>query len=173
VSYRHPEKRLVLKSPTHSCRIPTLLELFPDAQFIHIVRDPLVVYPSTVHLWKSLYRAHGLQLPTFRGLEEQVLDTFCHLYDRLEEGKKLVPAGHWHELRYEDLTARPLEEMRRLYESLHLGDFGRALPAIERYLADRAGYRTNKYPPLPEETVALLRRRWAKVIERYGYGKTS
>src|SRR5262245_34196813 len=31
-------RRLVLKSPTHSCRIKTLLELFPDARFAHIVR---------------------------------------------------------------------------------------------------------------------------------------
>src|SRR2546421_389957 len=31
-------RRLVLESPTHSCRIPVLLELFPDARFVHIVR---------------------------------------------------------------------------------------------------------------------------------------
>jgi omega-hydroxy-beta-dihydromenaquinone-9 sulfotransferase len=169
VSYRYPGRRLVLKSPTHSCRIPTLLELFPEARFVHIVRDPLVVYPSTVHLWKSLYRTHGLQRPTFRGLEEHVVETFCHLYERLEEGKRLVPPGHWHELRYEDLTARPMEEMRRVYEGLNLGDFDRARPGLERYFADHAGYRPNEYPPLPPETVALLRRRWGPVIERYGY----
>src|SRR5262249_34441633 len=33
----HDPRRLVLKSPPHSCRIKTLLELFPDARFIHIV----------------------------------------------------------------------------------------------------------------------------------------
>jgi hypothetical protein len=171
VSYRHPGRRLVLKSPTHSCRIPTLLGLFPEARFVHIVRDPLVLFPSTVHMWKSLYNTHGLQRPTFRGLEEYVVETFCHLYGRLEEGKKLVPPGHWHELRYEDLTARPREEMRRVYEGLSLGDFERARPRLEHYLADHAGYRTNEYPPLPPETVALLRRRWGDVIERYGYDR--
>jgi hypothetical protein len=33
-------RRLVLKSPPHTARIPTLLEMFPDARFVHIVRDP-------------------------------------------------------------------------------------------------------------------------------------
>src|SRR5262249_34117712 len=71
VTYRDP-RRLVLKSPTHSCRIPTLLELFPDAQFLHIVRNPYVTFPSTVKLWRALYQTHGFQVPKFRGLEEYV-----------------------------------------------------------------------------------------------------
>src|SRR5215470_8195988 len=29
-------RRLVLKSPPHTCRIPHLLELFPEARFVHI-----------------------------------------------------------------------------------------------------------------------------------------
>src|SRR5438105_3822102 len=86
ITFRNP-KRLVLKSPTHTCRIRTLLELFPDARFVHIVRDPYVVFPSTVNLWKSLYQTHGLQAPTFAGLEEQVFETFVHMYKRLEEGR--------------------------------------------------------------------------------------
>ena len=74
LTFKDP-RRLVLKSPTHSFRIKTLLELFPDARFVHIVRDPHVVFSSTVNLWKSLYRNHGLQTPTFAGLEEYVFET--------------------------------------------------------------------------------------------------
>jgi omega-hydroxy-beta-dihydromenaquinone-9 sulfotransferase len=65
-------KRLVLKSPPHTARIKTLKEMFPGAIFIHIVRDPYVVFPSTVNLWRTLYRTHGLQTPTCDGLEETV-----------------------------------------------------------------------------------------------------
>src|SRR5438552_14789562 len=83
-------KRLVLKSPPHTARIKVLREMFPGALFIHIMRDPYVVFPSTVNLWKTLYRTHGLQKPTYAGLEEQVLTTYTRLYDRLEEGKKLL-----------------------------------------------------------------------------------
>ena len=43
-------KRLVLKSPPHTARIKTLGPMFPGAIFIHIVRDPYVVFPSTVNL---------------------------------------------------------------------------------------------------------------------------
>src|SRR5690242_3679963 len=105
-------RRLVLKSPTLTCRIPTLLELFPNARFIHIVRDPYVVFPSTINLWKSLYLAHGLQRPTYTGLEDYVFDTFTHLYARLEQSKHLLAPHRFHELRYEDLLADPLGQMR-------------------------------------------------------------
>ncbi len=52
-------KRIVLKSPAHTCRIKVLLELFPRAKFVHIVRDPYVIFPSTLNLWKRLYRDQG------------------------------------------------------------------------------------------------------------------
>jgi len=76
-------KRIVLKSPTHTARLDVLVELFPQAKFIHIVRDPYVVFPSTVHLWKSLYSTQGLQVPTFQGLDEFVLETFSRMDERL------------------------------------------------------------------------------------------
>jgi hypothetical protein len=169
VSYKQGPRRLVLKSPTHTCRLPALLELFPEAQFVHIVRDPFVVYPSTVHLWQTLYRKHGLQTPTFAGLEERVFRTFTHMYERLEATRSLVPRGNFHELRYEDLIADPLGRMRGVYEALGLGGFEAFLPRLEAHLRANAGYRTNRYRELSPEVRTEVRRRWGAVIERYGY----
>lgn len=168
LTYRDP-RRLVLKSPTHSCRIPTLLELFPDARFVHIVRDPHAVFPSTVNLWKSLYETHGLQRPRFRALEEHVFSTFTHLYERIETGKRLIPAGHFHELRYEDLIANPIEEMRKLYERLALGSFEDVESRLKQHVKASAGYQTNRYRQLEPQLNAEIERRWQEVIRRYGY----
>ncbi len=162
-------RRLILKSPTHSCRIPVLLELFPDARFVHIVRDPYTVFSSTVNLWKSLYETHGLQTPNFKGLEEYVFSTFTHLYERLEAGKKLIRADRFFEVRYEDLIRDPAAHLRRLYDRLGLGGFEAALPKIEKYLAQHAGYQTNRYKPLDPKLQAEITHRWGEVIRRYGY----
>ncbi|MBV9124323.1 MAG: sulfotransferase, partial [Planctomycetes bacterium] len=167
LTFKDP-RRLVLKSPPHSARIKVLLELFPEARFIHIIRDPYVVFPSTVKLWKTLYRTHGLQKPNFVGLEEHVLKTFTRLYERLEEGKKLIDPARFYELRYEDLVRDPVGQMRRLYEHLALGGFDRYLPRLQRYLAAIANYETNKYQLTPEMR-QLVSQRWGEVIRRYGY----
>jgi hypothetical protein len=168
LTFKDP-RRLILKSPTHTSRIKTLLELFPDARFVHIVRNPYVVFPSTVNLWKTLYETHGFQKPTCAGLEEMVFERFQAMYAKLEETRGLVPAGHFHELRYEDLIADPVNQMRTLYEHLGLGEFEKVLPQIEAYLAANAGYQANRYPKLSPELRAEIASRWGAVIERYGY----
>jgi hypothetical protein len=167
LTFKHG-KRLVLKSPPHTCRIKVLKDMFPDAIFIHIVRDPYTVYSSTMHLWKSLYERQGLQRPKLKGLEDYVFDTYVRMYKRLEETRHLVAPERFHELRYEDLIRDPINQMRRLYEHLRLGDFESVQPRLESYLEKVAGYETNKYE-LPPEKRAEIRRRWASVIERYGY----
>jgi hypothetical protein len=161
-------KRLVLKSPPHSARIKILKEMFPDAIFIHIVRDPYVVFPSTVNLWRTLYKTHGLQTPNYDGLEEHVLSTFTQLYDRLEEGKKLLDPEQFYELHYEDLIVDPAGAMKKIYDHFQFGAFDAYLPKLQAYLASVQGYETNKYY-LSEEQRDEVTRRWGDVIRRYGY----
>jgi hypothetical protein len=160
--------RLVLKSPPHTCRIKVLLEMFPDARFVHIVRDPHVVFPSTVHLWKSLYLMHGLQQPTYAGLEEYVFTTFNRLYQKLAETRDLVEPARFHELRYEELVRDPVGEMRKLYDHLQLDGWEDYRPRLEAHLATLKGYETNRYE-LTAEQRAEIGRRWNAVIRRYGY----
>ena len=40
VAYYHKGKRLVLKNPANTARIKLLFEMFPEAKFIHIYRNP-------------------------------------------------------------------------------------------------------------------------------------
>jgi hypothetical protein len=167
LTYKDP-RRLVLKSPPHTCRIRALLELFPDARFVHIVRDPYVLFPSTVKMWKALYRAHGLQKPHFHGLDELVFENFTKLYDTFEKTRHLIAPSRLHEIRYEDLVADPLGQMETLYAKLRLDGFDRLRPRLKSYLADVAGYETNRYEIAPELR-AEITRRWAKVIEHYRY----
>jgi len=161
-------RRLVLKSPPHTARVPVLREMFPDARFVHILRDPYVVFPSTVNLWKSMARKHGFQTPTGQGLEEKVFQEFRIIHERLEEAKPTIPSNRFHELRYEDLVSNPVAEMRKVYEALELEGFDRALPKLEEYQRLNAGYETNKYQ-LRDEQRAEITQRWGDLITRQGY----
>lgn len=161
-------KRVVLKSPTHTFRIKTLLEIFPRAAFAHIVRNPYEVFPSTMHLWRTCCLNYGLQEPQFDGLKEVVFSAFDLLYETLDQTRELVQPGRFHELRYEDLVSDPVETMRTLYDELSLGDFEEALPAIRQHLESVKDYGTNRYD-LPADLRDEITERWGEVIERYGY----
>jgi hypothetical protein len=167
ITFKSP-KRIILKGPAHTCRIKVLLDLFPEARFVHIVRDPYVVFPSTVHFWKSLYYLQGLQNPTYKNLEEHVFETFLHMHEKLELTRQLVPPSRFCELRYEELVRNPIEQMRVLYQKLGLGDFEPVLPALEEYVGSAKGYRTNRYELSPRlrDEITL---RWSSFIRQYGY----
>ncbi len=163
-------KRLVLKSPAHLGRIATLLELFPDAQFVHIYRDPFAVFPSTLNLWRRFYRDQGLQRPRYEGLEEYVLHTFNRLYRAFGRAKSKLKPGQLCEVRFEELVVDPIGQMRRVYEELSLGDFDRLLPQLEQFVNSRRQYQPNRYD-LPEFWRQRIVEEWGWFFDRYGYSK--
>ncbi len=168
VAYK-TKKQLVFKSPPHTGRIKELIEMYPRAKFLHIVRDPLSVFPSTTRLWRSLCGVQGLQIPDNGGVdEEEVLATFCRMYDSFDRSRSLVPEGNFHELRYEDLVADPLQEMQKVYQALELGDFELLRPHLASYLESQKSYQTNKHN-LSAEMVSKLADRWGPYMRRYGY----
>jgi hypothetical protein len=161
-------RRLILKSPPHTWRIETLLELFPDARFVHIVRDPYVIYPSTMNLWRSLYAKQGLQRPPFPELSEFVLNEFVAMHARLEQSRRLISKDRFHELRYEDFLRDPANHLETIYRDLDLGDFEPARQPVEAYLSATKNYETNRYELASAER-KLIAERWGHVIRRYGY----
>lgn len=165
-------QRIVLKSPPHTGRVKTLLEMFPNAKFVHIVRDPFVIFPSTVHLWKTLYSTQGMQKPRFEGLDEYVLENLTRMYERFEVDRQSIPPGNFCELHYETLVKDPVAGIREVYEQLGLGGFEEVLPAIQGYVDATQGYETNKYRELPAELREAIARRWRPYIEKYGYAQS-
>jgi hypothetical protein len=163
-------RRIVLKSPPHTSRVKVLLEMFPKARFVHIVRNPFVIFPSTINLWKRMYRNDGLQMPTYDGLDEHVFKTFSRMYDVFQRDCELIPPGQLCEVRYEDLVAQPLKQMERVYQELNLGQFESVRANLEAYFAEKADYKTNRYQ-LPAELAGEIADRWSTYFDRYGYSK--
>ena len=160
--------RIILKSPPHLGRVATLLEIFPNAQFVHIVRDPYMVYLSTKKLWKdSLAYAH-LQLPSQEMVDQLVLSWYKQLFSLYFRDKEKIPPGQLHEMKYEDLEARPVETLHHMYTKLNLSGFEKLQPNLLRYLAFIKDYRKNEHC-LDEKDREKVRTHWAEVFQRYDY----
>jgi hypothetical protein len=102
-------RRPVLKSPPHTARVGVLADMFPESRFLHVVRDPFVVIPSTLRLWKSLHDVQSLQVERGATLEEYVFAAFAEMHDAFERDRATLPADRLHEVRYEELVADPVE----------------------------------------------------------------
>jgi hypothetical protein len=163
--------RLVLKSPTHTARIGHLYRMFPHARFIHVVRDPLSVFPSTMKLWTSLATDHGLQLPDEDELRTYVIDTFTQMYDAFESQRTEIPEKQICDVRYEHLVADPVGQLARIYQDLDLGQFEQVRPHIEQRTKVMRGYQTNQYQVSDQER-QLVSERWSDFCDRYSYDVT-
>jgi hypothetical protein len=163
--YRRP---LVLKSPPHTARIGLLLDLFPDAKFVHIRRNPYAVIRSTVRMTEKLADYVGLQRPA-SDVEGRTIRQYREAYDAYFEQKALIPAGRLHELRFEDLEADPVGQLRTCYEALDLPDFAGVEADVRRYLSTLTGYRKNAHAELDTSVRERVARECRRCFEAWGY----
>ena len=165
LSVRDP-RRPVLKSPPHTARMGALRAMYPGARFLHIVRDPYVVFSSTKRLWQSMNATQALQVDPGDDLGDYVFEAFEEMYRAFDRDRALLGPGELHEIRYEDLVADPAGRLEEAYAALELGDFGRVRPKLE--VESRRDYQTNTYRHDPR-IVAEISRRWKPFIDRYHY----
>lgn len=161
-------KRLVIKSPLHTARLNAILALFPNARFVHVVRDPRDVFPSTLRLWRRLAEDEGLQVPRQADFTELVLANYREMYEAFEQSRARIPTDRLCEIRYEDLVEDPTNIVRTIYQRLNLGSFESVRPEIERYVSKMRGFKTNRYE-LSAADLCRINQHWAKYFGRYGY----
>jgi hypothetical protein len=162
-------KPLILKSPPHTCRIKLLLDMFPDARFIHIHRDPYIVFQSSVHTYTAGLPFGRLQRTNEVDWTERVIRQYKELYDAFFEERGLIAAGHFHEIGFEELEKDPVGEMRKLYEALGLPEFGNAEPTLRTYLHSLRDYRKNTFPELASDVRRRIADDWGRCFEEWGY----
>lgn len=162
------QRPLVLKSPAHTARIRVLLDMFPDARFVHIQRDPFAVFQSMRAALKlgsilALHEVEGFDI------DEHLIAQYKEVYDAYFEERALIPPGRLHEVRYEDVEADPLGQLRATYEALALPDFGHAEPALRAYVESLRGYHKNTFEDLPAPLARRLAVEWRQCFDAWGY----
>ena len=160
---------LILKSPGHTCRIRLLLELFPDAKFIHIRRNPFEVFQSMKKMISASLRFWHLQDSKCVDWEERTIRQYREMYDAYFGQRRLIPDGHLHEMSFEALEADPLAQLRRIYEALDLPAFQHFEPKLHEYLNTLHGYQRNRLPQLSSEMCERLTREWSACFETWDY----
>ena len=111
--------RFLNKSPSNSVKIEFLNALFPDACFIHIIRDGRAVARSISVGRKSHGRFSGAKVPGWRDLMDRPLVESCALQWQqtvryVQSSLKKIPDERVLSVRYEDFVSRPIETMQRV-----------------------------------------------------------
>jgi omega-hydroxy-beta-dihydromenaquinone-9 sulfotransferase len=168
VAALNPRRRLLLKNPAHSARIPHLRALFPGAKFIHIHRDPVAVFHSTRKLYCSMLPLFALQDYQLEDIDDHVLWSYPETMNRLLDGLADLPARHLAVVRYEELVDEPINTVSRLYGELELGDFEPVRSAIQAFVLAHP-HRPSPAPDIDSKIASRLASQWEAVCARLGY----
>ncbi|MFN9345535.1 MAG: sulfotransferase family protein [Planctomycetota bacterium] len=162
-------KQLLLKSPPHTGRIGILRQMYPDSKFIHIVRDPRKLYPSTMKLWNSLDENQALQSPTDQSmLQSFVMESLVSMYRAFDRDRANIPESQIIDIRYEQFIAQPVQTLEEIYKHLDLGQYDTVRSNWENKSEQERGYQTNKLQ-IDTEQESMILDRWSDYARKYGY----
>ena len=118
------KKRLIIHGPKHSFRISFIKKLFPDAKFLHIVRDGRDVTCSLKRGMEDDLWSHH-KPPCWQNFKNKpILEKCAWLWNEtiniINKDKKIVPKNDFLEIKYEDLVREPEKTMRNVFEQFDI-----------------------------------------------------
>jgi hypothetical protein len=156
--------------------------IFPEAKFIHVVRDGRAVANSFLQMgWWDGYRGvpswylGSLPEPYLR--EWEATGRSFHLLAALEwrmlleafeRARALLPGTQWLDVRYEDILDHPEEEFARILDFLGLPWTAQFERGLRRHRFDQKRSRQFERDLTPEQ-LAEMERVMAPMLRRWGY----
>jgi len=169
--------RVLEKTPKNALRVPFLAEVFPQARFVYLYREPRQTLSSMIEAWQSgRFRTYAdlpgwegspwsmLLVPGWRDLKGRSLQqivaaqweiTTQTLLDDLDA----LPAGRCQAVHYDAFLADPANEVARLCESLDLPwdrALDQALPLSRYTVSAPAADKWRRHADLIEEVLPAL-----------------
>jgi hypothetical protein len=175
-------KPIFLHKYTGWSRLGFFTNIFPEAKFVHIVRNGKAVASSWLKMdWWDGYRGPERWLwgPLPAAYQDEWLDSgrsfvrlsgICWkmLLDSYESGRKALAAPSYLEVRYEDLVEDPATKFREIAEFGELSwddDFERAVRSYRFVTDSNRAYERDLSPSQLHELQAAL----AQKLAAYGY----
>ncbi len=173
LTFWNQSKRPLLKNPYATGRVRLLNDMFSQAKFVHIYRNPYDVYRSNRHLAREGHVVNQLQDPEPScSYEARLLPNYRRIEEAFYEGAKGLEAWQLAEVAFEELERDPRAVLRAVYDKLDLPWTDEFENRLERYLAGVADYQKNRHRPLPDDERCCVENEMRPFMERWGYQPT-
>lgn len=152
------KNRSLLKSPATMANLNVVTQLFPNAKYIHIKRNPYKVLPSQINLHQVMVEKYALESVTPDEIREFALYQYEGYMRGYLHDRHRIPAANLIEIRYEDFVKDRMYWLREIYRQLALGDFAQQEPILLDYLNRIEGYERHRFTIDPALATAIQQR---------------
>ena len=168
IAYKHDGKSILLKSPVNTGRIKELLEIFPDAKFLHIYRNPYRVYLSTWKLYRKILPIFSFQHIDMEELDRNIITFYRETYKKYLKERHLIPDGNLVEISYETFYTDPMYNLEVIYDELGIDGFKDSEPYFRKFVEKYRNYTPDKYT-IDEATREKVYEEWKFAFDAFGY----
>lgn len=168
VSLKNHGQQVLIKSPGNTCRIEKLLELYPEARFIFIHRNPYDVFYSNKKLWNTLLSNLALQNFTERQMEAEIIYVYKKLMNSYLEQRSKIPEGQLAEIRFKNLMADPVNQIELAYKKLNLSGFKEAEASFIQFLGNQASGKSSEYD-YENRIIETINKQWSFAFTALNY----
>lgn len=167
ISIYNNEKRLILKNPANTARIKLILDLFPEAQFVHIIRNPYEVYYSMMRFMDVIISKYCVQTPP-KNILDAMMDLYLDIYDKYLSERELIPEKNLIEVTYEDLLQKPYETVNVVYKKFNLKKDSINQQKLEQFIQEQKKIKISSYK-MDEEIKDRIYKKWKKTFDAFEY----
>lgn len=167
--FEGPKKKLLLKNPHNTARIKTLIEMYPNAKFIFIHRNPYEVFNSSKVLYNRTIKSQFLQEFDDSQIDERIIYCYEKTLKKYLELRTDIPPNQLVEVAYDDLDKNPIKELEKIYSKLNLGSFEKVRPDMELYLQKEGEFKKNIVKPIPDKLLSKINKHWAFAFKAWDY----
>ena len=133
---QQPGGRWILKSPDHMFALDAIREVYPDALFVFLHRDPFPVLASQLNLTEALRRSFSRRID-LNEIGRNVSEAIIEIAHRLVANRAQPGVLH---LDYRSLIDTPMEAVRRIYAHGGLTLAPKASRRMRRWLQRQKPY---------------------------------
>ena len=164
--FNHPGERYLSKNPDFSPAVETLLQQFPNARFINLIRPAEEMVPSAVNLWASNWRAYGNPREDYPYIE--VIEEYArHWYYYPHKILSGLGDDQYQVIQFHRLINNPKVEILRVYKEFGL----EVSPEMLQVLNDEAIISRKDYGGYPVQEMGLdvekIKEEFAPILDQY------
>jgi hypothetical protein len=160
--------RMILKNPVNTGRLKLLSELFPQAKFIHIYRNPVTVYLSTKKFFIELFPTLWFHEVDQDFIIEMIIDVYKKMYTDYFDQKTQVSPDRIYELKFEAFEKDPNAHLEAIYKYFGFDNFEHQSANFQEYLSSVKGYRKNKYT-ISQAELRQVEEMWGFAFDKWAY----
>ena len=170
LALKNANKPLIIKSPPNTARVKHLLQLYPNARFIYIHRNPHDVFYSNMKLWTMLIDWMAFQQISHAEIERMLINKYRKIVSRYIEERELIPEGNLIEIPFHQMKNEPLNILEEIYTQFSWT----GVEGIQSRVAEMIGDNTakgrskngHKYDP---RITSIIEQEWQFAFREWGY----